>query len=375
MKIFYLTDQFYKHGGAEKTLSIKANQLSSNHEIYIITTEQKNNPPIYALEPNIKIIDLNVNYIRNKSYLNILNLVKLPNHFHKLYKFLNHHKPDIVVSLSTQPDYYFLPLIKTKSVNIKEFHSSFYYKNIERNKSTSIFNKLIYRFKDFIEKSYDSLVVLTPEEKEYFKNINISIIPNPIPSLPEHEASLNKEAAIYVGRIAPVKQLDKLITIWSKVVKKFPTWKLFIYGEGDLEYEKKLQGQVKNNNLHEHIHFCGPTNDPNNKILDSSFCLLSSLTECFPMIILESMALGVPVITFDCPNGPRNIVENEINGLLVQDQNINDFVTKIELLINDGEKRKELGVMARKKMNAFLPNQIANEWEILFNSLINKTNK
>ena len=115
MKIVFNTDQIYLHGGIEKVMATKANYLVNQNktEVYIITTEQLGNLPCYYLDPKIKLIDLNINYNRSKSYFSRENLLKAKKHFSSQRKILKELQPDIVIS----PNYnnYWLPYIKNKA--------------------------------------------------------------------------------------------------------------------------------------------------------------------------------------------------------------------------------------------------------------------
>ena len=134
MKILYLTDQTYFHGGIEKVLSQKANYLAevSGDEVTIVTYNQQNKIPVYSFSEKIRMIDLEINYEIGKSYFHPVNLKKIPKHRNALKKIIREIQPDVVVSCSFGPDFYFIPSLEKQFPKIKEFHSSrhFYSQNI-----------------------------------------------------------------------------------------------------------------------------------------------------------------------------------------------------------------------------------------------------
>ncbi|MCL5244784.1 glycosyltransferase family 4 protein [Cellulophaga sp. 20_2_10] len=368
-KIVYLTDQMYLHGGAERVLTNKANYFIKHNlaEIYIITTEQQNKKPCYDINSNVKFIDLEINYDRNKSYFHPKNVLKLPKHFLNLKKELNKIKPDNIVTLSLQFDYYFLPFILKGIQKIKEFHSSRYFRSIERKKNKSFFKKQFYKFNDYIESKYDSLVLLTIDEKQHFKSDNIAIIPNAISHYPSKQSNLNNNKAISAGRIAPVKQFDKLIEAWSYVAKSIPDWKLEIYGEGSKQDLDELQKKINKLNLSEIIFLRGQTNDLESKMLEASLYVMSSKTECFPMVLLEAMSCGLPVISFNCPYGPKNIITDTKDGFLTPADDIKGLGSKIIEVIHNKKELEILSINARMKAKLFLPETVMQKWLKLFN--------
>ena len=126
MKIIFLTDQIYLHGGVEKVLSQKANFLAETggYEVTICTHNQQGKLPVYVFSDKIKMADLGINYEISVSYFSFKNLRKIPKHCLALKALLQQEKPDIVISCSIGPDFYFLPFIERQIPKVKEFHST-----------------------------------------------------------------------------------------------------------------------------------------------------------------------------------------------------------------------------------------------------------
>lgn len=368
MKIVFSTDQIHLHGGIEKVLAEKANYFADvcGHDIIILTSEQKRKNPCYPLSSKIQLIDLEINYNRNKSYFSLNNLLKLPLHFYKLYQFLNQIQPDVVIVSNFGFETYFSPFLYRKAKKIKEFHSSRYFETVQRKQNNSFFKELRYRLNDWIESQYDHLIVLNQDEVSYYKSDNVVVIPNPV-SIPKETASLTNKKVIAAGRIAPVKGFDKLIKAWEKVHVVAPEWELHFYGEDYLGTQKQLETLIKKHNLETVIFFKGSTSNMVQIFTDYSLYLMSSETECFPMVLLESLSVGLPIVSFDCPNGPRNIVTDKKDGLLVKDQDVGDLTEKILFLIQNESKRVAFGVHAKANSFRFSTSVVMQCWTNLLN--------
>ncbi len=365
MKILYLTDQIYLHGGAEKILSLKINHLSSlsDFQIHLITTEQRNNPFVYPISDNIKWFDLGINYNRNISYFHPINFYKSITHFFKLKKSIDRVNPDIIVSISQSPEQYFLPFIRKNIPKIKEFHSS----GITINKPVNILGKLKHRlFK--LYKKYDTLVVLNDDEREYYPFDNLEIIPNFISTKKRKGVITKKNIILSAGRIARVKQFDHLIKIWALLYKKYPKWEVHIYGEGDELLSKELRVMIDKMEM-KNIFLKGATSSLNKKMQEASIYALTSATECFPMVLLESLSNGLPIISYDCPHGPANIISDRKDGILVEHNSIDIFATNLSKLITDTESRATMENNALKNINRFREDIVMKKWLDLFKQL------
>lgn len=369
MKILYTTDQIYLNGGIEKVLSIKANFLAEEYgyNISIVTTEQKNNLPCYHLSEKIELQDLGINYKRDKSYFHPLNIVKTYNHYRRLKEIIKKLNPDIIIVINYSFDFFLMPSLVGDIPLIKEYHGSrFRYHNARKTKN--LYHKLRYNFNDYTEKRYDTIVVLNDSEIEFFKSDNLSVIANPTNNT-SYTAALTTKKAIAMGRIAPVKGFEKLIEVWSKVVEMHPDWKLDIYGEDYNGTQKRLIDKIEKLELQDYVFFKGITKDSLSTMSNYSLYLMTSQTECFPMVLLESMSVGLPIVSFDCPTGPKHLVTQEV-GQLVPTNDINAFTTAVVNLIDNRNLRKRMGANGKVSVLKYSNNRIMGEWRQLFNSLL-----
>jgi glycosyltransferase involved in cell wall biosynthesis len=370
LKVIFNTDQIYLHGGIEKVIATKANNLVKlqNFEVYIITTEQKNNNSCYKLDSKICQIDLAINYNRSKSYFSVENLQKVFKHFFLQRKILKRLQPDILISPNYNFDHFWLPYVKpSKTKLIKEIHASGYYSPIQR-LSKNFANKFKWWLNDKILSNYDCVVVLNEEEKSYQKIKNVEVIPNPI-IIPKVQAILENKQVLAAGRISPVKGFDQLILAWKLVHQKHPTWQLHIYGEAYVDTKVQLQNQINESQLQDVIFFKDSVDNLQEIMLEYSIYVLSSITECFPMVLLEAISVGLPIVSYDCPNGPRHIITNKNDGLLVANQNIHALVEGLFLLMENEIVRKKMGANAKKNAGKFEVAYVMQLWLNLFDKL------
>ncbi|WP_299311840.1 glycosyltransferase family 4 protein [uncultured Aquimarina sp.] len=370
MRIVFIIDQVYLHGGIERVLSIKANYFASqeNTEVHIITTEQKEEKPCYTFDERITFKDLEINYNRRKSYFHPKNLKKLPKHISRTKSVLKQIKPDVIVVCSHSVDTYFVPFILKRIPKIKEFHYSKFIEKDKR-KNPTLFKKCFFKFTDYVESKYDTLVILNKDESNYYKSNNTVVIPNPLTFYPDIVSELTSNRVITAGRIAAVKGYDMLIDIWKEIANVRKDWKLHIFGSGEPLYVKMLQDKINTADIQDTIKLMGSTDKIQEEMLQSSIFVMTSHNECFPLVLLEAQACGLPIVSFDCPYGPRNIIDME-TGILVPPYDNNTFVNQLNALMNNRDSIREKGIRARENAKKYQLDSIMNLWQKMFNDLI-----
>lgn len=367
MKILFLADQVYLHGGIEKVLSQKANYLAdlSSDEIFIVTYNQKGNKKVYNFSDKIIWRDLDVNYEIKKSYFSHENLRKVPKHISTLKKCFEEIKPDIIISCSFGPDFYFLPFIKKSIPKIKEFHGSrYFYAQQEK----TLKKKLLTQLTKIIEKNYSAIVALNEDEKHFYNNNIIAVIPNPA-ERSEYLAGLNSKKIMAAGRISPVKNFGELIEIFSRLSKEFPEWELHFFGEDYLGTQKKLQEKVFTFKLEHRIKFKGKVSDLKKEMENYSIFTMTSETECFPMVLLEALSVGLPIISYDSPTGPKFIIKNDEDSFLIPYKNLDIFTAKLKELMQNEHLRQKMGEKGPENVQRFDIENVMSQWKILFHLL------
>lgn len=359
-KIVILVDQLNSHGGIEKLVAVKANYWAEvfHYDVTIIATEQFQKPIIYELSSKVKFIDLAINYNRSKSYFSPANVLKFLRNIWLIQSYILKNKPHFINVASHIPITYFLPFLVTKAKTMKEFHFTKFSRPLVGMKAKVL---------NYIEGKYDYLLVLSNEERQFYPSPNVVVIANPIEQLAQSTTnySQNENIALFVGRPAPVKQLDKLVEVWAKFIPQNPNWKLHLFGSTDDDYSRKIKQLVHENNLQNSFIFKGQSNQIAEELAKAKVLLMTSEQECFPMVILEAHAAGIPVISFDSPTGPRNIIHNNIDGILVEYNNIDSFVQTLVRFDEDIALQNLLSRNASENAKNYHIETIMNRWNDL----------
>ena len=372
-KILYVLGGNHSANGMSAVITQKMNYLaeSTDYELTALMTEAPEKPMYYALSPNIKVINFEINF----DHLDTMPMYKKIWHYRKKQstykrKFTNllmsdHY--DIVVS-AMRREINFLTEIKDGSKKVGELHFN---KSIYRVFNSHLFPQIInqtitsYWQNKLIKtiKKLDRFIVLSKSDAEAWGNLaNIEVISNPIKKYPSQVSSCNNKKVIAVGRYTWQKGFDMLIEAWRQVDEKHPDWELHIYGPGDRDKYQKLAG---------HGVFCHEAaKDIYSKYKESSIFAFSSRYEGFALVFLEALSCGLPVVSFDCPCGPKDIITNE--GFLITPNNITDFANNICKLIEDENMRKEMGTNAHKNMKRYSEEAIMQKWLALFTQVLEK---
>ena len=368
MKIVINTDQIYLHGGIEKVMATKVNYWAGlpGVEVVIVTTEQQKHPACYPLDTKVKCIDLGINYNRSKSYFSLENLKKTLKHYQKQKKVFKDIQPDVIISPNFNFDHYWLPFIKQKAKLLKERHGSRYFEAAQR-VTGSFSRKIKFKLDDWIDSQYDHIIVLNEDEKKYVHSNNAVVIPNPVAES-NLQADLSKKQVIAAGRIALVKGFGDLIVAWSIVHKEYPDWQLHFYGQDYLGTQAQLQKQIEDLHLEQVVLFKGNVDDLPKIMTQYSIFAMTSETECFPMVLLESLSVGLPVVSYDSPNGPRNIIIHNHDGFIVPYKNIPIFAQQLKALMKEENLRTQMGQKGIENVRRFSLDKVMQKWEGLFNS-------
>ena len=380
MKIVYCTDSICYPGGIQTVTITKANALSKieGNEVWIIVTDNKREP-IENIEKNVHLIDLDINYYEDdyKSKWHILKgiFIKRKQHKNKLRNILNDIGPDIIVSTGTS-EKFFLPNIKINSNPqfIREIHFTRNYRSLN---ARNLFEKISAKIGDFIDyklsiNRYNSIVVLTEQDKNenWENNKKIIAIPNPIKSLPYKTSTIENKKVIAAGRLTHQKNFASLIRSWNSVVNNHPDWSLEIYGNG-AEYNNLLT-LISNLKLEKHVFLKGHSYNILEEMANASIFTLTSTFEGFGLVIVEAMSCGLPVISYNCPCGPKDIISDGTDGFLVPLNDEQCLAEKINLLIENEALRKQMSKAALIKSQKFTAKEVISLWMNLFNTLKNE---
>lgn len=377
MHILYIYAEISIKGGTDKVLVEKANYLVNHgYEVTIVTESQMGRPLSFELDSKVKHIDIALDF--NKQYIQgifkrLYTYSSLMCKYKKLLKkVIQKQHPDIVITTMGR-SLSLLSKIGFDGVKIGEAHTTkMHLRSLHLMEQRGGIFKLLAIYMRWSMcrnvSKLDALVLLTKTDADDWKGkTKTYVIPNPIPFYPTESALLEKKQVIMVGRYNDAKGYDYLIPAWEIVHHRHPDWILQVYGSGEL-YDDVVNW-IKEHKIEDSIVLNEPIDDIKSKYLESSICVLSSIYEGFSLVILESMACGVPVVSFDCPYGPRNIIKDGEDGLLIDFLNIDALAEGLCYLIEDNEKRKIMGINARKNVLRFSKETVMRQWEGLFREL------
>ena len=224
------------------------------------------------------------------------------------------------------------------------------------------------------DRHYDVLVLLTEEDRQGFKwHRHTEVIPNPRPMEFDSTASLDAPVILGVGRLVPSKNFGEMISIWGKMAKDYPDWKLQILGGGYMK--ESLEAQIKDLGIGSQVELLGDTKNVAPYYLNASISVSTSAYEGFPLFMLESITAGLPLLSYACPCGPRDIIQDGVNGFVVEMKDKDAFADRLRVLIENADLRKKMGVNARETADLYTPSRVMERWHSLFTSLLESKEK
>ena len=377
LKIVYCIPALYLAGGMERVLTLKVNYFAEHfgYDITVILTDGKGKPFFYPLSPKIHVINLDIGFeeLWNASFVKktFLYLKKQRLYKQRLTAELMRLRPDVTVSLLRR-EINFLCGIKDGSRKVGEIHiNRAHYRTFEEHETSmlkNLFSKLW--MCDLLRhlRRLDRFVVLTESDKDAWQELeHVEVIPNPMSFVSERFSSLTEKRVIVVGRYCHEKGYDHLLQAWSLVQDAIPDWRLDVFGDGDRTSYDQLMDQ-----LHIRRDRCrlnGRSDHIEEEFLRSSIAVCSSRFEGFGMVIVEAMACGVPVVSFDCPWGPRHIITDGRDGMLVENGNVEQLAEALKSLMSHPDRIMQMGEKARVNVRRFSMETIAEQWRHLFESL------
>lgn len=374
-KLFYLTPTLSSPAGMERVLHNKVLWLvkQARYDITIITTDQGSSPTFYQFPPEVKIIDLDINYSSDYSLPPIKRLISLHKkrrlHKKRLSELLYRERPDITIALYPS-EVSVVPRIKDGSKKILEFHSN---RNFRLNQGFKGLHLLVAKYRcskdTLLARRFDKCVVLTQEAAQQWHDLdNIEVIPNSVTITTDITADVDTHRIIAVGRLIYEKGFDRLLNAWALIPNNIKAdWKLNIFGDGVLRYQ--LNNLIAELGLEESTEICRPTKEIFQEYAHSAFLVMSSRSEGFGMVMLEAMSCGLPVVSFDFMSGPREIIQEGKNGIIVKNGDIESLAKAMRQLMDDQVLRHELASHCKDVLIRFSEDRVMNMWEACFNGI------
>ncbi len=376
MKIVYCIQGTHNSGGMERVLSRKVNYLAqAGHEVSIITFNQQGRKPFFELHPSVVCHDLAIPYeqYQKGGILNRLALyARLPRlrrlHRSRLEQLLLKLRADIVISMLNE-DAYFLPSMQDGSKKVLEYHFSKY-------SGLQDLRKGIWRLIDGwrkkkeerLARSFDRFIVLTHEDATLWGDLpNLMVIPNPLPFYSDSPSSCSARQLLAMGRYDDQKHFDLLIDLWAQLAPEYSEWRLVIAGDGKLRPE--LTAQVERLGL-KSVELMRPTHQVQELYRASSIYVMTSRYEGLPMVLIEAQQMGLPIVSFACPCGPRDVITDGVDGYLLEVGDHEGFIQALRRLMDSESERQRMGAAARIASERYDLEHIMKSWLALFDELV-----
>lgn len=360
MRIGFLCSNIYNSGGTERIAIALANELNANgHQVFFFSLYSRERL-FYPLADNIPVEVL----LRNEQKL----LLNYPRAILKLRKYLKLYKIDVIIDVIVSLSLISIParsFLGTKVISWEHF-----------NFFISLETKAMVWGRRLSARYADAIVTLTEgDKKAYLSNLGVKTrilsIPNFLPVKVKQPSLLDKNVALAVGRLTYQKGYDTLLQIWEIISREssLANWNLRIIGNG--EDREKLITQAKVAGIEERVEFIPETRDIELQYAAASVFLVTSRWEGLPMVMIEAKSFGLPIVSFDCLTGPRDIVKEDEDGVLVPDQDIEVFAQELAALLKDRVRIKIMGKNALINARFYEPENIVKCWIDLLESLSN----
>ena len=380
MKILYVINKMTNLAGIERILTCKMNYLSERPEysVFLLTYEQPNQALSFQLNERITYCPINAPIPQRegltlfgwiKAYISARKIFK-----HKFYDVLKSIQPDIVICTG-----YAYPILDIIIDTSRQFNAKTIMESHVKGDTVSmkkyIFNHtlaFLFSFWDYYIlkkiKKADCVVTLTQEDKEFWKMYakRIEVIPNVLTITPKKVIDYRTKRVIAAGRYVHQKGFDLLLEAWHRIDKSLSDWHLYIFGN---ENRKPYQRIVDKYDMNHHVHLMPATPEIVEEFSKSSIFVLSSRFEGFGLVLAEAMSCGLPCVSFDCPYGPRDIITDMEDGILVENGNIEALSKAIERLMTNEDLRRSMGEKARINVARYNSSNIMNRWEELLSNI------
>lgn len=377
MKVVYCTDTVCCPGGTQLVTIVKANALAEidGYEVWIVVTDNKGESML-PISDKVHLVDLDVNYYEYdwKGFVFWLwgKMVKGNQHKKRLKNLLEKISPDYVISTGTS-EKFFLPSLKVTSnpIFVREFHFEKWFRSRAASSFVSKLSAILANLYDYKWKikGYDAIVVLTETDKNdnWKDEKNVYVIPNPLTRKSVYCSGQHDKVVVTAGRLVYQKNFESLVRVWEKVARRHADWILQIWGNGALRDE--LSGQIRLLGLQGKVMLMGYSDDVMDKMSQASVFALSSRYEGFGLVILEAMSVGLPVVSYACPAGPKDLIDDSEDGFLIDNGDEDMFAEKICYLIEHEEERVRMGKNAIMKSEKYSIEAVMKRWVEFFDSL------
>jgi glycosyltransferase involved in cell wall biosynthesis len=372
MRLLYICDALAVYGGLERVLIEKANWLADqeSYEVCMITVNQGNHPICFPLNPNVSHEDLDIRFYQqyhlpfSKRLIRSRQLCRLFRE--RLIRKIREKTPDVIIC--TRLDYV-RDIIRVKGAIplVFESHSLCLASRFE---GDGLLRRIHVWYLLLAVKKAEMVVALTQGDAAEWRKLikNVYVIPNVVHLNQSGSYSdCTAKSVIFVGRYSKQKDVGCLLRIWNLVHQRHPDWFLHIYG-GYGEEQDSLLAEIKQMEANLIVH--EPSDDIIERYKESSILLLTSRYEPFGLVLPEAMSCCLPVVAFDCPYGPADIITDGIDGFLISKRNYEEYANRVCLLMDHLDLRIKMGQAGVISSIKYDESRIMPLWEQLFSQLL-----
>ncbi|WP_309730550.1 glycosyltransferase family 4 protein [Chamaesiphon sp. OTE_75_metabat_556] len=353
-------------GGAERVMSIVANYwVELGWDVTLMMLVAPTKPSFYKLDPRIKVKPLNIaknSTSPTDAIGNVWQRVKI------LRWEIVADRPDVVISFMSAVNVY--AILACWGLNIPTIVSEHIYPGAAtENKIWQFIMKVTYRYADLVTVLTQNALPFYPAAQGY----QSMVMPNPVTTPPPAASDgrlVKVPSLIAIGRLHPQKGFDLLLQAFDRIQAKYPDWQIVILGEGPMRAElEALRSQL---NLTDRVHLPGLVTNVPEYLHQADLFVMPSRFEGFPMALCEAMACGLPVLAADCLSGPRDIIEDGVNGVLVATEDVDALAAGLDALMSDPAKRQQLAQAAPEILDRFGVDRVMAIWAEAIDRVIDR---
>lgn len=354
MRVTFFIQDISTQGGTERTTCCLANEMVRHgHSVSIVSVFQASGQVQYPLSDAVQVV-----YLSKTPYYGTLSVITrlqiVTKQISRVRQCVNLRDADVIISQK------FL-------ASFLAYYAGFAHKTLAcEHYRYGMYNRLIRWYRDKLYHRFRGLVVLTNNDKQRFEGHgvgNVFVVENMVSISPNPWHGSDRKVALSVGRLDKQKGYDLLLEALSMYKSRLRDWRFDIYGDG--AERETLEAQRHRLGLDEMVRFEHFTSHIEEVYATCRFYILSSRFEGFPMVLLEAAAAGLPIVSFDCKEGPRVLLQNG-GGLLAEAENVSEFGKMIVRMATDDELRKRLQKEVFRVVEPYSPEEIYNKWINVF---------
>ncbi|AKJ11404.1 hypothetical protein ABB07_15615 [Streptomyces incarnatus] len=372
MKISFLIHNVYGLGGTNRTTINLATALAERHEVEIVSVFQSTDAPLFTVDPRIRLTSLiDTREVPEKDRSVPARVFPAAEARYHQYSTVTDERaaahfrrnsPDVLIGTRPGLNVYVARFGGDRTLRIGQEHITL------ASHSEAL--------RADLKKAYarlNAFVTVSEADAANYRSdmaipgLPIVSIPNSVPAPSVSPADPAAKTVVAAGRLAVVKRYDLLVQAFAQVAAKHPDWRLRIYGDGG--QRGKLRSLINDLGLYDQVHLMGLASPIEAEWVKGSIAAVTSDSESFGMTIVEAMRCGVPVVSTDCPLGPREIIRDGEDGLLVTPGDVDSIAAGLLRLIDDEGARAAMGAAARRNAERFDPAAVAVRYEELFREL------